>query len=61
MSRRKQRTFHTKGMTFNETELKGILKYLGVLVVEMHDYDSVDLQSFKNEIKSLNTILSDES
>ena len=61
MSRRKQKTFQTKGMTFNETELKGILKYLGVLVVEMHDYDSVDLQSFKNEIKSLNTILSDES
>ena len=48
-------------MTFNETELKSILKYLGVLVVEMHDYDSVDLQSFKNEIESLNTILSDES
>jgi hypothetical protein len=61
MSRRKQKTFHTKGMSFNETELRGILKYLGVLVVEMHDYDSVDLQSFKNEINSLNTILSGES
>jgi hypothetical protein len=48
-------------MSFNETELRGILKYLGVLVVEMHDYDSVDLQSFKNEINSLNTILSGES
>jgi len=57
MSRRKQKTFQTKGMTFTETELKGILKYLGVLVVEMHDYDSVDLQSFKNEIESLNEIL----
>jgi hypothetical protein len=44
-------------MTFTETELKGILKYLGVLVVEMHEYDSVELQSFKNEIESLNEIL----
>ena len=46
-------------MSFSEAELKGILKYLGVLVVEMHDYDSVDLQSFKNEIENLNKILNE--
>lgn len=59
MSRRKQKAFQAKGMSFSETELRGILKYLGVLVVEMHDYDSVDLQSFKNEIENLNKILNE--
>ena len=59
MTRRKQKTFQAKGMSFSEAELKGILKYLGVLVVEMHDYDSVDLQSFKNEIENLNKILNE--
>ena len=59
MGRRKQKTFQARGMSFSETELRGILKYLGVLVVEMHDYDSVDLQSFKNEIENLNQLLNE--
>lgn len=60
MSRRKQKTFQAKGMKFNQTELQGILKYLLVLVVEMHDYESVYLASFKNEIENLNRILNEK-
>ena len=59
MSRRKQKSIQVRGMTFNQIELKGILKYLGILVTEMYDYDAVELESFKNEIQNITNLLNE--